>query len=118
MHRSFILVCVGLVSCSPAPVAKHYDVDEVHQDRRCVKSDVQFEPNNLIDTDALASELATIHISNRFKVNRSDLRALHATLENGIWTVKETLPPGTAGGGLNIEMCQSNGRVLRIWGEQ
>lgn len=118
MHRLIFLACIGLAGCSPTPVAKHFDLDEARQDNRCVRGEVRFEPTNLIDTDVLAREIATIHISNRFDVKRTDLRPLKATLENGVWTAREMLPPNMVGGGLNIEMCQSNGRVLRIWGEQ
>jgi len=39
---------------------------------------------------------------------------LEARLHNGVWHVSGTLPEGSAGGVAELEICQSNGRVLEV----
>jgi hypothetical protein len=41
-----------------------------------------------------------------------------ATLADGIWTVRGTLPPGTAGGTAVAEISKDDGRILRVFHEQ
>jgi hypothetical protein len=38
-----------------------------------------------------------------------------ATLEDSVWTVWESLPKGTIGGGPVVELSKADGRVLRIF---
>ena len=41
-----------------------------------------------------------------------------ATLADGTWTVRGTLPPGTAGGTAVAEISKDDGRVVRVFHEQ
>ncbi len=38
-----------------------------------------------------------------------------ATLKDGVWHITPKLPPRTVGGGLNMELSQRDGRVLRMY---
>ena len=41
-------------------------------------------------------------------------RPFHAVLENGVWTVGGSLPPGRAGGVAVAEIAKNDGRIIRI----
>jgi hypothetical protein len=41
-----------------------------------------------------------------------------ATLADGVWTVRGTLPPGTVGGTPVAEIAKDDGRVVRVFHEQ
>ena len=41
-----------------------------------------------------------------------------ATLADGIWTIRGTLPPGMAGGSAVAEISKDDGRVVRVFHEQ
>ena len=41
-----------------------------------------------------------------------------ASLADGIWTVRGTLPPGVTGGTAVAEIAKSDGRIIRVFHEQ
>ena len=41
-------------------------------------------------------------------------KPFRATLQNGVWTVTGTLPPGFNGGSAVAEIAQNDGRILRV----
>lgn len=42
-------------------------------------------------------------------------RPFHATLTNGVWTVKGSLPKGYKGGTAVAEIMKNNGRIRRVY---
>lgn len=62
--------------------------------------------------------LAETYFQSRPEASSPEICRLEARLTNGVWHVGGVLPPDYLGGCLHIEMCQLNGRVLRMWGEQ
>lgn len=72
-----------------------------------------------IPTEEFAKTLAMLYLDSLFwKGATKDELPLQATIENGVWHVRGTLPEGYIGGVKHIEMCRSNGRIVNYYGEQ
>jgi hypothetical protein len=77
----------------------------------------------VVSNAALAKQLATAYFRGIFAntdtpVEQVLRRPLTAELKNGVWHVATTLPDDALGIEFFAELCQSNGRVLKLTGEQ
>lgn len=73
--------------------------------------------HGVVSNEELAKQLALPILRSQFgEMTRTPLQA---RLERGVWFVEGApLPPDSVGGNLYIQICQSNGRVLNIYGTQ
>lgn len=112
--KHFLPLALLMVSCSPKAENERHRLDEARQDRRCADRLDRFQPaNGVISTRAIAKKVAYQYLREVYP-DDDGLHQLTATLKNGIWHVEGYIPPDHAGGVAEIDLCQSNGRVLRI----
>jgi hypothetical protein len=118
-----VLVAVTLAACS-GPAHREAQVqgdnravpfDAAAQEGRCagltkaVQRDVA-----LVDNSALARAIAVTYLSSIYGKDQIQRNLpIRVRLEDGIWYAEGRLPVGRVGGVPYIEICQSNGRVLR-----
>ena len=86
-------------------------------DARCAsRVDFYQPPEGIVSTPESAARVAEIYLTLRYgaPLMRREL-PLKARLERGVWLVQgKDLPQGFAGGVAEIQICRSNGRVLRV----
>jgi hypothetical protein len=130
MRVSFVLSLLAAGSCSAA-------ADGV--DRRCAGA-----PDSIVDPSSLAPDpelpqwerapqpwsgqgaVADAELAKRLaseilaqNLGTRPRLPLSARLENGIWFIEGApLRDGYGGGNLYIQLCQSNGRILNMYGTQ
>ena len=108
-----------------AVTTERVTLDASRQDPRC-REPVGFLQNRPFDFHGggaianaeMAGQIGALHFQANYGQFGWPEHPIRATVRNGVWHIEQVLPDGSIGGGLHIEMCQSNGKVLRIWGEQ
>ncbi|QJU59633.1 hypothetical protein HL653_19425 [Sphingomonas sp. AP4-R1] len=82
------------------------------------REDVEiFQPKGgIVDNEKIAIDIADRYL--RRALPGMFVRPLSAKLRNGIWIVHGFQPERGVGGTAYIEMCRSNGKVLKIYGTQ
>ena len=66
-----------------------------------------------------AKRVALVYFRRHYQDVDLDRLEIRAQLINGVfWQVEAGVPPDMLGGGPNIRMCRSNGRVIRFWATQ
>jgi hypothetical protein len=71
-----------------------------------------------LQSPSQATEVAAAYFASFFGKGSARL-PLEPHLKNGIWHVEDARPTEPyIGGGLNIDLCQLNGRVLALYGTQ
>jgi len=117
MIRSVICISVAVAGCSPSPTANRQTLDEARQSVDCREKVGFFQPKDgVVATDQIAKEVGFQYLHDVFP--RDELRPVSASLKNGIWHVSGYFPKGDIGGAAHVLICQSNGRVLRLWHEK
>jgi hypothetical protein len=95
---------------------QRHELDRVNGDRRCAEpvNIYGHEPESgVVSTASIAKNVAFSYLKVVYPEDRH-LSPMSATLSNGVWTVRGTLPEPSIGGVAGITLCQSNGRVLEI----
>jgi len=87
-------------------------LDRQHQDPRCAEAG-DFPADGVVGSEAIAKDVAYRYLKSVYLDDRH-IRPMRATLKSGVWAVRGTLPEGWIGGVAEIDLCQSNGRVLTI----
>lgn len=73
--------------------------------------------HGLISNESLAKQLAREVLRSTF--GHEPYPPMVARLDRGVWHIEGgPFPPDTLGGNLYIQICQSNGRVLNLYGTQ
>lgn len=135
--RTVILASLALAGCSQPPAGRADPMQqrkdaaartpaERSTDPRCTGDTKYFwfndftpVPGGLIPDEKRAIQFGVAYMATVYPAERlREDRPWRANLNNGIWHVQGTLPPGSAGGTHQVELCRSNGRVLRFWAEQ
>jgi hypothetical protein len=117
MKLGFLATAALLVGCSDEPPATRHSLDQAKQPPECREPINFFQPSGgVINSDRIAKEVAFQYLHEVFPEDQ--LRPLSAKLEKGVWHVKGYFPANSTGGAAHILMCQSNGRVLKIYHEQ
>ena len=76
-----------------------------------------WQKHGLVSNEKFAKEISRTVFQSTFGIK--PLEPLVARNETGVWDIQGApLPPGTMGGNLYIQICQSNGRVLNLYGTQ
>ncbi len=119
--RGLLFALALLAGCSDADKSERLmALDQANQDARCAgppDSPGDQWPHGLISNERLAINVASETMEDFFEMAPEP--PFQVRLERGIWYVNDAAPPsGSVGGSLHIEMCQSNGRVLNIYGTQ
>jgi hypothetical protein len=85
-------------------------------DARCASRIGFYQPpTGIVSTPKNASRVAEIYLSSVYGSDQIKSQLpFDITAENGVWLVTGKLPRGFVGGVAEIEICQSNGLVLRI----
>lgn len=90
--------------------------DETHQDPRCRGNPSVFQrKSGVVNSAELADSIGRRYL---ISIYGPGVKPTKARLDRGVWYVQDTLPEGSAGGTKTIEICQSNGRVLRYFATQ
>jgi hypothetical protein len=89
-------------------------MNETKQRPECRDRIGSYQPENgVVATDQIAREVGYYYLNDVYP--QDQLRPLSAVLDSGVWKVSGNHPKGTPGGAAHILICQSNGRVLRMW---
>jgi hypothetical protein len=72
----------------------------------------------VLNEEETAIRIAGRYFEANFAGGSPHLCRLQARLDRGVWQIRGVLPADMQGGCVNIDICQFNGRVLRMWGEQ
>lgn len=133
MLRWMGTLCALLASCSQAEHRTSAEAAErvpigASQDVRCQDPVVNgLAPGTfkygVVSSPPIAKEAAVVYLQSIFgptdvPVDRLLSRPLTIQLRNGVWHVATTVPEGALGAQLFVEICQSNGRVLKLTGAQ
>jgi len=89
----------------------------VVQDARCSAA-IEFnqEPQAMIDNPDMAMKIAEIYLTKFYgeKVMKAEV-PLRASLQGDVWHLTgRDLPTGSVGGVAEIDLCRTNGQVLRV----
>jgi hypothetical protein len=133
MQRLTLLLLLIIAACSQQKATsvedpKRVKLDEAAQDGRCheelstVLGPDMFD-HGIVTSADVAKRVATIYFRTIFAEADFPLDTvlqppMNATLRDGIWYVRTTLPEGAIGVYLTAEICQSNGRMLTLNGFQ
>ena len=105
------------MGCSREPAPRQVPWDEARQDPQCAgRLDLYQPKNGLLSTAVLAKEVGYQYLRQEFP-DDDQLDPLQAILRDGVWHVAGT-PTDEDYNVTHILLCQSNGRVLSIWGDQ
>ena len=125
MRACAILLVLGVLACSEQAPRDTRRAPEIplpaNMDERCGPPPRLAPQNSGVVNNAIAAlDLARLYFKAHFdslaeeKIRRpTEVRNLR-----GVWLVNTTMPEGWLGGVLHVEICQSNGQVLQIYGEQ
>jgi hypothetical protein len=84
------------------------------QTRPNIKPKAGYVPNET--TAVVIGEAVLVPIWGERDIARH--RPYRATLANGVWTVRGTLPPGWGGGTAVVRLAVDDGRILQVFHEQ
>jgi hypothetical protein len=133
LRAAIIVLLLFATGCSqPQPVASQQDTERVRlasdQDARCRETVINgLSPSSfdygVVSNAGTAKGAASAYFRAMFAdtgvpVEQVLQRPLTAELRNGVWHVANTLPKDALGVQLFAQICQSNGRVLVLTGEQ
>ena len=119
MNKAHLYIAVAIAidtvtSVSATHAAKAHQVDAT---RICRERIGFFQPSaGVVSTPRIAKEVAYLYLHQVYP--RDPLRPLSAKLEKGVWYVDGYFPKGDIGGTAHLEMCQSDGRVVRLYAAQ
>jgi hypothetical protein len=117
MRRAVLLSALLVMGCSREAAPPEVPWDEARQDPRCAGRLEYFQPKNgVLSTEVLAKRVGYQYLRDTFPDDHQ-LDPLQAILRNGVWHVAGT-PTEEDYNVVHVLLCQSNGRVLEIWGDQ
>ena len=81
-----------------------------------IVTDVVAEKHRCVTSEEMAVAIAVEKFIATYGAARVEAeRPYHAALENGVWHVSGSLPPGHRGGTAEAEIDPEDGKVLRVW---
>jgi hypothetical protein len=87
--------------------------EEPNHDERCRGALETFRPEGgIVPTSQVAERVTRTYLRSLYGSHFREEERLEIGLESGIWIIRSVPPEDTLGGGMEISICQSNGRVL------
>ena len=117
MNKAFLFLAIAIGTATLTAATHASKSVKVEATSICRERIGFFQPSaGVVSTPRIAKEVAFLYLHQVYP--RTPLRPLSAKLEKGVWYVDGYFPKGDIGGTAHLEMCQSDGRVVRLYAEQ